>query len=154
MGEPRRIAGDSNPSRWQFAYPANNLGGAGVHWSGAYYRWDPVEFKLRSHYTQRYGARIFEDGITAQDWPLTYDELEPYFDRFDYLVGASGFAGNLKGAIQPGGNPFEPWRSRPRSASQLLRGKVDPGHQCRRRRGFSERSSPLPALGGVVSTSC
>ncbi len=64
--------------RWQFAYPANHLGGAGVHWSGAYYRWDPVEFKLRSHYTQRYGARIFEDGITAQDWPLTYDELEPY----------------------------------------------------------------------------
>ena len=34
--------------RWQFAYPANHLGGAGVHWSGAYYRWDPVEFKLRS----------------------------------------------------------------------------------------------------------
>ncbi|HTO42549.1 MAG TPA: GMC family oxidoreductase [Burkholderiales bacterium] len=99
--------------RWQFAYPANHLGGAGVHWSGAYYRWDPVEFRLRSHYTQRYGARIFEDGITAQDWPLTYDELEPFYDRFDRLVGASGFAGNLKGVIQPGGNPFEPWRSRP-----------------------------------------
>ena len=99
--------------RWQFAYPANHLGGAGVHWSGAYYRWDPVEFKLRSHYTQRYGERIFEDGITAQDWPLNYDELEPYYDRFDRLVGASGFAGNLKGVIQPGGNPFEPWRSRP-----------------------------------------
>ena len=99
--------------RWQFAYPANHLGGAGAHWSGAYYRWDPVEFKLGSHYTQRYGARIFEDGITAQDWPLTYEELESYYDRFDYLVGASGFAGNLKGVPQPGGNPFEPWRSRP-----------------------------------------
>src|ERR1700757_2269902 len=99
--------------RWQFAYPANHLGGAGVHWSGAYYRWDPVEFKLRSHYTQRYGARIFEKDITAQDWPLTYDELEPFYDRFDRLVGASGFAGNLKGVIQPGGNPFEPWRSQP-----------------------------------------
>jgi len=99
--------------RWQFAYPGNHLGGAGVHWSGAYYRWDPVEFKLRSHYSKRYGAAIFTDDITAQDWPLTYDELEPYFDRFDRLVGASGLAGNLKGVIQPGGNPFEPWRSNP-----------------------------------------
>ncbi|CAG9167880.1 GMC family oxidoreductase [Cupriavidus respiraculi] len=99
--------------RWQFAYPANHLGGAGSHWSGAYYRFDPTDFKLRSHYTKRYGAGIFEPDITAQDWPLTYDELEPYFDRFDYLIGASGYAGNLKGKVQEGGNPFEPWRSRP-----------------------------------------
>src|SRR5262245_12109470 len=99
--------------RWQFAYPGNHLGGAGAHWSGVYYRWDPVEFKLRSHYTKRYGARIFEEGVTAQDWPLTYDELEPHFDRFDRLVGAAGIAGNLKGVVQPGGNPFEPWRSNP-----------------------------------------
>ena len=99
--------------RWQFAYPANHLGGAGSHWSGAYYRFDPTDFKLRSHYTKRYGAGIFEPDITAQDWPLTYDELEPYFDRFYYLIGASGYAGNLKGKVQEGGNPFEPWRSRP-----------------------------------------
>jgi gluconate 2-dehydrogenase alpha chain len=99
--------------RWQFAFPANHLGGAGAHWSGAYYRFDPAEFRLRSHYTQRYGAGIFEEGITAQDWPLSYDELEPYYDRFDYLIGASGYAGNLGRKLQPGGNPFEPWRSRP-----------------------------------------
>ena len=99
--------------RWQFAYPATHLGGAGNHWSGAYYRFDPTDFKLRSHYRQRYGDRIFDADLTAQDWPLTYDELEPYYDRFDYLIGPSGFAGNLKGKLQPGGNPFEPWRSRP-----------------------------------------
>ena len=99
--------------RLQSSNPGNHLGGAGAHWSGAYYRFDPVEFKLRSHYTKRYGAGIFSDDITAQDWPLSYDELEPYFDRFDRLVGASGLAGNLKGVIQPGGNPFEPWRSNP-----------------------------------------
>jgi len=99
--------------RWQFAYPATHLGGAGSHWSGAYYRFDPTDFKIRSHYNNRYGAKIFDEDLTAQDWPLSYDELEPYFDRFDYLIGASGYAGNLKGQLQPGGNPFEPWRSRP-----------------------------------------
>ncbi len=99
--------------RWQFAYPGTHLGGSGNHWSGAYYRFDPTDFKLRSHYERRYGKGIFAADLTAQDWPLSYDELEPYYDRFDHLIGASGYAGNLKGKIQPGGNPFEPWRSRP-----------------------------------------
>ncbi len=39
--------------------------------------------------------------------------MEPHYDRFEYLCGTSGTAGNLKGAIQPGGNPFEGPRSRP-----------------------------------------
>ena len=51
--------------------------------------------------------------MTIQDWGVTYDELEPYYDRFEYLCGTSGNAGNLKGKIQPGGNPFEGPRSRP-----------------------------------------
>lgn len=99
--------------RWQFAYPGTHLGGAGNHWSGAYYRFDPTDFNLRSHYEERYGKGFIDDDLTSQDWPLSYDELEPYFDRFDYLIGASGQAGNIKGQKQEGGNPFEPWRSRP-----------------------------------------
>jgi gluconate 2-dehydrogenase alpha chain len=98
--------------RWQFAFPAKHLGGAGVHWSGAYYRYDVNEFKLRSHYTQRYGAGIWEAGITAQDWPVSYDDLEPYYDRFEYLIGASGKAGNIKGVLQSGGSPFDAPHSR------------------------------------------
>ncbi|HEU0164460.1 MAG TPA: GMC family oxidoreductase, partial [Thermomicrobiales bacterium] len=37
------------------------------------------------------------------DWPITYDELEPYYDKVEYLIGVSG-----KG----GANPFESPRSR------------------------------------------
>ncbi len=58
--------------RWGAFNPGTGLGGAGAHWSGAYYRFDENEFRLRSHYARRHGARIFADGITAQDWPLTY----------------------------------------------------------------------------------
>jgi gluconate 2-dehydrogenase alpha chain len=49
--------------------------------------------------------------MTIQDWPVTYDELEPYYDRFEKLCGTSGKAGNIKGVKQEGGNPFEGWRS-------------------------------------------
>jgi gluconate 2-dehydrogenase alpha chain len=50
--------------------------------------------------------------MTVQDWGVTYDELEPYYDKFEYLCGISGKAGNIKGKIQDGGNPFEGPRAR------------------------------------------
>ena len=40
--------------------------------------------------------------MTIQDWGVTYDELEPHYDRFEYLCGTSGTAGNLKGADPAG----------------------------------------------------
>ena len=49
--------------------------------------------------------------MTIQDWPVSYDELEPYYDRFEKLCGTSGKAGNIRGEKQAGGNPFEGWRS-------------------------------------------
>ena len=48
-----------------------------------------------------------------QDWPLDYEELEPYYTQMEYDIGISGQAGNLNGEIIPGGNPFEGARSAP-----------------------------------------
>ena len=44
---------------------------------------------------------------------VTYEELEPYYDSFEYDIGVSGRAGNLNGTIIDGGNPFEGARRRP-----------------------------------------
>ncbi len=68
-------------------------------------------FVLRTHLTQRYGAGFLPEDMTIQDWGVTYDELEPHYDRFEYLCGTSGQAGNVKGQIIDGGNPFEGPRS-------------------------------------------
>jgi gluconate 2-dehydrogenase alpha chain len=90
----------------------DNVGGAGVHWNGQLYRPSPEDLKLRSRIVERYGANFMPENMTIQDYDLTYGELEPYLDRFEYLNGTSGRAGNLKGKIMPGGNPFEGPRSR------------------------------------------
>jgi gluconate 2-dehydrogenase alpha chain len=66
----------------------------------------------RTRMQERYGRYFLDPELTIQDWGVTYDELEPHYDRFEYLCGISGRAGNIKGQIQPGGNPFEGWRSR------------------------------------------
>ncbi|GIW03840.1 MAG: hypothetical protein KatS3mg059_0460 [Thermomicrobiales bacterium] len=51
-------------------------------------------------------------GNRIQDWPITYEELEPYYDAWEYDIGVSGKAGNIQGQIQEGGNPFEGPRQR------------------------------------------
>jgi gluconate 2-dehydrogenase alpha chain len=98
---------------WGAFMPPNGVGGGGVHWNAETWRFLPSDFVLRSHLTQRYGAKFLPQDMTIQDWGVTYDELEPHYDRFEYLCGTSGTAGNLNGQSQAGGNPFEGPRSRP-----------------------------------------
>jgi gluconate 2-dehydrogenase alpha chain len=91
--------------------PGNGVGGAMVHWNGALWRFLDHMFVYRTHLEGRYGKNFLPADTTIQDWGITWDEIEPYYDQFDKMFGTSGKAGNLKGQIQPGGNPFEGPRS-------------------------------------------
>lgn len=92
--------------------PGNGVGGAGVHWNGHTWRAQPEELRLRSYVVEKFGANVIPEGMTIEDWGVTYDELEPYFDRFEYVCGISGKAGNIGGRTQDGGDPFEGPRKR------------------------------------------
>jgi len=89
----------------------DGVGGAGVHWNGHHWRALPSDLRIRSTYEERYGKKFIPEGMTIQDWGVTYDELEPHFSRFEKICGTSGRAGNIGGQIRPGGNPFEGPRS-------------------------------------------
>ena len=91
--------------------PGNGVGGAGIHWNGQTWRFLASDFVLKSHLEARYGKACIPKDMTIQDWGVTFDELEPYYDKFEKLCGISGKAGHLKGQIQAGGNPFEGSRS-------------------------------------------
>src|ERR1700742_1847797 len=69
--------------------PGTGVGGAGVHWNGQIWRYLPTDFKIKSHNEQRYGTQA-TDGLTVQDFPVTYDELEPHYNKFDLVCGTSG----------------------------------------------------------------
>ncbi len=98
---------------WGAFMLGTGVGGGGVHWNAETWRFLPSDFVLKTHLTERYGASFIPEGMTIQDWGITFAEIEPYYDRFEYLAGTSGTAGNLNGTIMPGGNPFEGARSRP-----------------------------------------
>jgi len=72
------------------------VGGGTVHWQGWLPRFTPNDFRLHT---------IVGDvsGTTLVDWPITYDELEPYYDKVEWAFGVSGRAG---------ANAFEGPRSR------------------------------------------
>jgi gluconate 2-dehydrogenase alpha chain len=92
--------------------PGTGVGGAGVHWNGQTWRFHPRDFQIRTETIDRYGASAIPANMAIQDWGITYDELEPYYDKFEYMAGIAGKAGNLKGQQIAGGNVFEGPRSR------------------------------------------
>jgi gluconate 2-dehydrogenase alpha chain len=95
---------------WGSFHPGNGTGGAGNHWAGITFRFQPQEFRLHSYLTERYGKELSKD-LTLQDWGTDWSEMEPHYAAFEKLAGISGKAGNLKGTIVEGGNPFEGPRS-------------------------------------------
>ena len=74
---------------------ARGVGGSSVHFTANYWRLRPVDFRERSLWGPISGTGF-------ADWPLTYDELEPYYTRAEWEVGVSGVAA-----------PGDPRRSRP-----------------------------------------
>jgi len=92
--------------------PGECVGGTAAHWGTHTRRFLPWDFETRSRTIERYGRGQVPENCTSQDWGITYEELEPYYDQFEHLYGVGGKAGNLNGEIQPGGNPFEGPRSR------------------------------------------
>lgn len=90
--------------------PGNGVGGSGVHWNAQTWRAHPEELIVRSYVEHTFGD-IIPDDMTVQDWGVTYDELESHYDMFEKVAGVAGTAGNIKGRIIEGGNPFEAWRA-------------------------------------------
>jgi gluconate 2-dehydrogenase alpha chain len=90
----------------------NAVGGTSIHWMTQSWRLLPWNFQARTRVLERYGPGAIPAGSTLADWPFTYDELEPYYDKLEYEVGTSGQAGNIKGKIDARGNVYEGPRQR------------------------------------------
>lgn len=77
------------------------VGGSNAHFTGNFWRLRPADFNEASVHGPIAGTGFV-------DWPLTYDELEPYYTKAEWELGVSGIAG-----------PFDPPRSRPYPMSPL-----------------------------------
>jgi gluconate 2-dehydrogenase alpha chain len=101
------------PARQAAVHPMMNaIGGTTIHYWAQSWRLKPWDFRTRSETLKRYGAGAIPSGSTLEDWPVSYDELEPFYDTVEYEIGVSGKAGNIQGQIDPAGNVWEGPRGR------------------------------------------
>ncbi|GBQ23173.1 gluconate 2-dehydrogenase [Acetobacter estunensis NRIC 0472] len=91
--------------------PGEGVGGAGLHWSGVHFRVAPDDLALRSNVIARYGRKFVPEGMHLQDYGVTYEELEPFFDKAEKVFGTSGEPYRINGKIVGKGNVFSPSRS-------------------------------------------
>ncbi len=97
QGHPQTFRKNENEEaeEWEGALGyAHNVGGSSVHFSGNFWRFRPIDFREAS-------VRGTIQGTNFADWPISYDELEPYYTRVDWEIGVSGLQG-----------PWDPPRSR------------------------------------------
>jgi choline dehydrogenase-like flavoprotein len=64
-------------TRWDW-FRARMLGGRTNHWGRISLRFGPDDFKRKSI-----------DGM-GEDWPISYDDIKPYYDKIDQLIGVFG----------------------------------------------------------------
>ena len=101
----------AGPSPWPMLM-VNAVGGSTIHYPGLSARFHPWNFESRSRVVERYGPSAIPAGSTLADWPIDYEELEPYYDAVEQAIGVSGRAGNVAGTLDPAGSQFEGARGR------------------------------------------
>jgi choline dehydrogenase-like flavoprotein len=74
-GEPYTIAEGSQPFKW---WRPRMLGGRTNHWSRVALRFGPYDFKPHTR-----------DGL-GQDWPIAYEDVAPWYDKVERLIGVTG----------------------------------------------------------------
>lgn len=89
------------------------LGGSGTHWNGQTWRFLPYDFQIKTMTDEKYGANKLSADYLLQDWGITYDELEPYFDRFEKIAGISGENNNPFAGERSSDYPTPPMKKTP-----------------------------------------
>ncbi|MEO7995827.1 MAG: GMC family oxidoreductase [Gemmatimonadaceae bacterium] len=81
---------DEKAQRRPFVQYARAVGGTTFHFTGNYWRFRPIDF---NEFSKRGGV----PGAALADWPITYEELEPYYTAVEHAVGVSGEVSTAKG---------------------------------------------------------
>jgi choline dehydrogenase-like flavoprotein len=136
-GNPRRVRfGDTwrtvLPSEGAYGNNAACVGGGTLSYGAMAWRFAEQDFRMRSIYGSPAGS-------TLDDWPVTYDDLEPFYEKAEYEIGVAGEASNPFAAPRRKPYPMPPFRYN--TEGRLLEGSA-------RRLGF--HPFPIPMLRNSV----
>ena len=122
---------DAKAEKRQYLQYARAVGGTTLHFTGNFWRFRPIDFNEFSKHGVVAGADV-------ADWPITYEELEPYYTAVEEAMGVSGEASNA---------PGEPPRSKPYPLPPL--NVTGPGVLLEvgaKKLGWSSKAAPMAIL--------
>lgn len=93
---------DSEPALISFGRMMSSVGGSVIHYGAWLRRFHPFHFRALTRVRDMWGTDVLPEDCGLVDWPITYEELEPYYVRAEKIVGVAG----------DDSNPFTP-RSEP-----------------------------------------
>lgn len=85
------------PSEWGYNNNAACVGSGTVSYGAMAWRFMPEDFKMKTTYGH-------VEGSTLEDWPITYNDLEPYYEKAEWEIGVAG---------DDSQSPFTPPRKKP-----------------------------------------
>lgn len=107
-GQPRVVVDGKGtprtylPSEGAYQNNAACVGGGTLSYGAQAWRYMPQDFRLRS----MYGA---PEGSSLEDWPIGYDDLEPFYEKAEYEIGISGdYTGTPLAGPRKRGLPMPP----------------------------------------------
>ena len=106
----RSSTSPTQPAMYSLGKMNNGVGGTIVY-SAWLRRYAPGDFRVRTDTIARYGEDALPPRSAVVDWPISYDDLEPYYTQVEQITGVAGIPGNIRGDPVAGGNPFEGYRS-------------------------------------------
>lgn len=107
-GQPRVVVDGKGtprtylPSEGAYQNNAACVGGGTLSYGAQAWRYMPQDFRLRS----MYGA---PEGSSLEDWPIGYEDLEPFYEKAEYEIGISGdYTGTPLAGPRKRGLPMPP----------------------------------------------
>ncbi len=122
---------DAKAEKRHFLQYARVVGGTTFHFTGNFWRFRPIDFN-------EFSKRGAVAGADVADWPITYEELEPYYTAVEEAMGVSGEASSA---------PGEPPRSKPYPLPPL--NVTGPGVLLEvgtKKLGWSSKAAPMAIL--------
>ena len=108
---------DGTDDAWLYGLNADAMGGGTRIWQGMAWRFLPEDFRMRTEYGSPEGASL-------ADWPVDYDEMEPYYSRAEQQLGVAGEEGGLTSRTpRSAGYPMPAFGTEP--ARELLGSAAD-----------------------------
>ena len=120
------------PSGGSYGWMGGVVGGGQLTYAALMWRRPPIDFRMKSEYGP-------VAGTTLEDWPLSYEELEPFYDKAEKEIGVCG-----EGGI----NPFEGKRSSPFPLPPL---NPSPGDELLQRAAHKLGYHPFMSPLGIVT---